>query len=135
MKKHTKMENPSIFEKKFDEWAVEKEDFSETFIKQKQELVRISKNLLVADIDTPDSSEYRKRWIFKNEFGIAVIRGYGTFGAKKGLFECAVIDKNKRLRYDTEITNDVIGWLTSKEVLKLGRKIKNLKTERRQKRK
>jgi len=130
MKKRTKIEDPAVFEKKFDEWAIKKEDFSETFIKQKRELARISKNLLITDIDTPDSSEYRKRWLFKNGFGISVIRGYGTYGARKGLFECAVIDKNG-LRYDTEITDDVIGWLTSKEVLKLGRKIKNLKSERR----
>ena len=114
-----------IFEKEFD-----KHSKSEDFSKNHQKITSETPDDLIKDLITPDRSEYRKRWIFKNGFGISVIRGFGTYGAKEGLFEIAVVDEGG-LRYDTKITSDVIGHLTSEEVLELGERIMRLEWKER----
>lgn len=55
---------------------------------------------------------------FKNGYGASVLTGRIAYGGLNGLFEIAVI-RNRRLCYDTPITNDVIGYLTIGEVLKV----------------
>jgi len=114
------MENPNIFEETFDELSVNKKDLSDEFDgKFNPFLSMFNSN------NTPDSSEYRKRWNFPNGYGISVIRGYGTYGCEDGLFEIAVL-KDNSLCYDTNITDDVIGNQTSKQVLKIGKQIAKL---------
>ena len=56
--------------------------------------------------------------MFKNEYGVSVIRGPYTYGGKQGLYELAVLDKDGNLTYDTPITDDVIGHLTADGVTK-----------------
>ena len=46
-----------------------------------------------------------------NGWGASVIRGPYTYGGREGLWELAVTD-DQRIRYDTPITDDVLGWLT-----------------------
>lgn len=52
---------------------------------------------------------------FENGYGASVIKGRNTYGGKEGLYELAVL-KNGNLCYDTEITSDVLGYLTEAEV-------------------
>lgn len=69
---------------------------------------------------------YAPHWefTFPNGYGASVINdGYGR---EMGLFELAVVDSNNNLCYDTEITDDVIGWLDPKEVYDILVRIANL---------
>jgi hypothetical protein len=71
---------------------------------------------------------------FENGYGASVIKHTGSYGFQEDLWELAVIqfdskdaeDYEWELTYDTRITDDVIGWLTDKEVRDLLRKIKEL---------
>lgn len=61
---------------------------------------------------------------FGNNYGVSVINfGYGS---EEGLYELAVLFNNE-LCYTTEITDDVIGWLTEDEVSAIMIDIQNLK--------
>ena len=62
---------------------------------------------------------------FKNGYGASVITGSIAYGGLNGLFEIAVT-RNGYLCYDTPITNDVIGYLTIDEVLKVLNDIEQL---------
>lgn len=63
----------------------------------------------------------QKLYRFDNGYGASVIRHFGSYGYEKGLWELAVIhweDENEwHLCYDTPITDDVIGYLSEKEIL------------------
>ena len=71
---------------------------------------------------------------FPNDYGASVIKHEGSYGYNNDLWEVAilenVIDKNSNshwvLCYDTELTDDVIGYLTDEEVRELLGKIKEL---------
>jgi hypothetical protein len=52
---------------------------------------------------------------FNNEYGASIIQGDNSYGGKNGLYELAVL-LNDKLCYDTEITSDVLGFLTEAEV-------------------
>ena len=52
---------------------------------------------------------------FDNGYGISVITGYGAYGSTDAPYEIAVL-KDGGLCYDTEITDDVIGYLTPDKV-------------------
>lgn len=70
----------------------------------------------------------RYRFQFDNGFGASVIRQPYSYGGNEGLFELAVL-KGDEICYNTEITNDVIGYLTWGKVEKLLNQIKNLKSD------
>ena len=64
-------------------------------------------------------SETQKIYRFRNGYGASVIRNSISYGHELGLWEVAVIKWNEdewSLCYDTEITNDVIGYLNEDEV-------------------
>lgn len=67
------------------------------------------------------------QWIFEfeNGYGASVITGGIAYGGKAGFFELAVLRGNE-LCYDTPITDDVVGWLTSDEVNQLLDNIEHL---------
>ena len=66
----------------------------------------------------------------ENGYGASVISNIFSYGGDKGLWELAVIKFFKNgewdLVYDTDITDDVIGYLTWKDVEALLEDIKNL---------
>ena len=69
---------------------------------------------------------------FKNNYGASIIFHFGSYGFEQGLLELAVIKWTKdewHLCYETEIADDVLGYLTIEEVENLLDKIKNLKEE------
>ena len=83
--------------------------------------------------DIFDKIGYNHAFRFPNNYGASVIKHVGSYGYEKDLFELAVLeyengdDENHGwLCYDTEITDDVIGYLSNEEVLELLNKIKAL---------
>ena len=78
---------------------------------------------------------YSHRFKFKNGYGASVVKHWGSYGFEDDLFELAVLKFDKKngigsLCYDTEITDDVIGYLNNDEVLELLEKIKNLESDK-----
>lgn len=68
---------------------------------------------------------------FPNNYGASIIKHSGSYGSDRDLWELAVIyfdiDDEWNLTYDTEITDDVEGYLTNQDVLDLLRRIQALK--------
>lgn len=62
---------------------------------------------------------------FQNGYGISVISHNFSYGGPKGLYELAVLYKDK-IVYDTPITSDVCGWLELKEVYEIAEKVASL---------
>ena len=62
---------------------------------------------------------------FPNKYGVSVITGYGSYSDEDSPYELAVI-LNGGLCYDTHITNDVMGYLTSEEVTEIMKQIQEL---------
>lgn len=72
----------------------------------------------------------RYRFKFPNNYGASVVKGPWTYGGRDDLWELAVLTYDGdewKLTYDTEITDDVIGYLEDEEVLELLQKIQDLK--------
>lgn len=67
---------------------------------------------------------------FDNNYGASVIKHFGSYGHEADLWELAVLKFDEsgdwNLRYDTPITDDVIGSLTDSEVRDILQKIKEL---------
>lgn len=68
---------------------------------------------------------------FDNNYGASVIQHEFSYGADEGLWELAVIKftgdcENYELCYDTEITGDVLGYLSDSDVEELLNKIEDL---------
>lgn len=55
------------------------------------------------------------RMFFGNGFGVSIIRGHYTYGGEEGLYELAIISDDG-LQYNTAMTEDVLGYLTEKEI-------------------
>lgn len=83
---------------------------------------------LVDKIEVLDGVQ--KIYKFDNGYGASVIRSRFSKGHEEGLWELAVIEIDEdgyfEPRYDTPITDDVIGNLTGEEVNKYLKKIKDL---------
>ena len=63
---------------------------------------------------------------FDNGYGASVVRTPFTYGGRDGLYELAVLDKDGNITYETEITNDVIGYLEEDMVSELLIRIQQL---------
>jgi len=64
--------------------------------------------------------------MFDNGYGASVIIGPHTYGGEDGLYELAVLGKDKKLTYDTSVTDDVEGYLSEDNVTKLMEQIQKL---------
>jgi hypothetical protein len=56
---------------------------------------------------------------FENGFGVSIVRHSHSYGGADGLFEVAVLrgaEHNWDITYSTPITDDVVGYLSLKEV-------------------
>lgn len=75
--------------------------------------------------------------IFKSEngFGASIVQHSFSYGKDNGKWELAVIKFNSEddydftIRYDTVITDDVLGYLSEQDVMDVLLKIDNLKIE------
>ena len=80
------------------------------------------------------SGGIQKRYTFPNGMGASVVmwtRSYdgmelGSYGAARGLWELAVLDREGEITYDTPITDDVLGHLTENKVEETLQEIANL---------
>ena len=68
----------------------------------------------------------QSRLQFENGYGVSVIRGDYSYGGRDGLYELAVLGKDGMVTYDTDVTNDVMGYLTMQEVTDTMIEIQNL---------
>jgi len=66
------------------------------------------------------------RFIFPNGYGCSVIRGQYTYGGAQGLYEMAVLGQDGKITYDTDLTEDVLGYLTEEDVADYMNKISRL---------
>ena len=55
-------------------------------------------------------------YIASNGYKASIVQSPMSYGGNVGLYELAVMDQEENILYDTPITNDVLGWLTVKEV-------------------
>ena len=62
---------------------------------------------------------------FENNYGASVIKHSFSYGNEQDLFELAVLN-DREITYDTDITNDVVGWLTNEEVIDYFKAIQSL---------
>lgn len=65
-------------------------------------------------------------FLFENGYGASVVKNIFSYGNTRNLFELAVL-KDGQICYETEITDDVIGYLTNRQVLRILKRIKELK--------
>ena len=69
--------------------------------------------------------------LFKNNFGVSVIRNKYSHGGEKGLYELAVIYMSPEMResilhYNNDVAQgDVVGHLTEEEVSELMERVQN----------
>jgi hypothetical protein len=66
---------------------------------------------------------------FDNGYGASVIKGTGSYGVDDDLYELGVVKADGDswdLCYTTEITNDVIGYLSEEEITNLLQEIEAL---------
>lgn len=68
----------------------------------------------------------KARLSFDNGYGVSVISHSYSYGGRDGLFEVAVLDSNDDITYDTPITNDVIGYLTTDDVTEIMEQVQKL---------
>jgi hypothetical protein len=71
----------------------------------------------------------QKQYKFDNGYGASVVLHNGSYGNEQDLWELAVIKwngENYNLVYDTDITDDVIGYLTLDEVEDILSRIESL---------
>lgn len=69
---------------------------------------------------------FRYRVIFPNtEFGLSIIKNYGSYGYKGDLFEIGVLYGGD-LIYSTDITHDVLGFMEEDDVLTIARLVLRL---------
>jgi hypothetical protein len=66
------------------------------------------------------------RVMFDNGYGASVVVGPYTYGGEDGLYELAVLGKDKKLTYNTSVTDDVEGYLSEDDVTKLLEQIQKL---------
>lgn len=81
---------------------------------------RFEKYIVDGGLDTV-TGNYQIRTYFPNGYGASIVIGPTTYGGNQGLGEVAVIkyqeDGNWELDYTTPITNDVLGYLSSAEII------------------
>ena len=73
---------------------------------------------------------YRYEVRYPNGFAASIIKHYGSYGGEADLWEVAVMSQNEegewRLCYTTEITDDVLGFLTESDVVAVCDRIRAL---------
>ena len=66
---------------------------------------------------------------FENGYGASVVKHNFSYGSDEGLFEIAVLAGSKdnwRITYDTDITEDVLGYLNDNDVANVLEQISDL---------
>lgn len=69
---------------------------------------------------------------FDNGYGASVIQHEFSYGGDEGLYELAVLEfegDNWQITYETEITDDVLGYLSEQDVVELLNQIEGLSND------
>jgi hypothetical protein len=73
---------------------------------------------------------YRYEVRYPNGFAASIIKNFGSYGGEADLWEVAVLQKDEGglwvITYDTDITDDVIGFQTEADVIALCNRIRAL---------
>ena len=80
------------------------------------EVKAIQGGCTIEKFDMPELNGYQLVYKFDNGYGASVVKHDMSYGSKDGLYEIAVLDNNGALCYDTPITDDVIGYLSTVDV-------------------
>ena len=64
---------------------------------------------------------------FSNGFGASVVKTPHSYGGREGKYELAVLGKDGRVTYSTEVASEVIGYLNPGQVTEYLRQIQILK--------
>jgi hypothetical protein len=62
---------------------------------------------------------------FDNNYGVSVVKFHGSYGFHQDLWEVAILYEEE-INYNTEITDDVLGYQTEQDVTKVMRKVQLL---------
>jgi len=62
---------------------------------------------------------------FDNNYGVSVVKFYGSYGYHQNLWEVAILYKDS-LTYNTDITDDVLGYQTEQDVTDVMKKVQDL---------
>lgn len=62
---------------------------------------------------------------FDNDYGVSVVKSNGSYGFKSDLWEVAILYKDS-LTYNTDITDDVLGYQTDQDVTDVMKKVQAL---------
>lgn len=62
---------------------------------------------------------------FDNDYGVSVVKFNGSYGFSNDLWEVAILYKDS-LTYNTEITDDVLGYQTDQDVTDVMKKVQAL---------
>jgi hypothetical protein len=65
---------------------------------------------------------------FENGYGISVVQTPYSYGGKMGLFEIAIIDKDREVVYNTPVAEGVIGYLREEDVTQAMERIQLLES-------
>ena len=65
---------------------------------------------------------------FENGYGISVVQTPYSYGGKMGLFEIAVVDKDREVVYNTPVAEGVIGYLREEDVTQAMERIQLLES-------
>jgi len=65
---------------------------------------------------------------FENGFGVSVLFGYSFYSNGIDTYELAVLFDGD-ICYSTEITDDVLGWITENQITEVMEKLQNLKAD------
>lgn len=66
---------------------------------------------------------------YPNGYGVSIVKHSFSYGGDRGLWELAVLkgtESNWNLCYTTEITDDVIGYLSEEQVNEICDRVQNL---------
>lgn len=91
----------------------------------REKIMKVFEDLDFNPTDMPNGIQGRMS--FNNGYGVSVVRSDYTYGGDKGLYELAVLNDSGGLCYDTEVTDDVLGYLTEEEVSDAMGRVQNLK--------
>ena len=75
----------------------------------------------------PAGQGVQARIQFSNGFGASVVKTPYSYGGREGKYELAVLGKDGRMTYSTEVASEVIGYLKPDEVTEYLRQIQILK--------
>ena len=77
----------------------------------------------------PNWDGVQAKYFFDNGYGVSVIKSSNSYGGSEGLYELAVLqglEEDWKICYDTPITDDVMGYLTTEDIDTVLNQVENL---------